>query len=553
MGRSVAVAVVLFTLLDSAGQAAEYECRWVYVSRGLRREADVGDIRQIVQTASKHGLNGMVLSAGLDRLDRQPPEYFERLEEVQKVCRENDVEIIPIVFSAGYGGSVLAENRNLAAGLAVDDVPFVVHGGKATFQPETPVDIPNGGFEEYSGNRFEGCRFHDDPAVTSFVDTEVKHSGKASMRMENFTANPHGHGRVMFEVAVRPHRCYRIRCHFKTENLQPTSALRIQVLADNRSLAPMQLRVESTMDWRETVVGFNSLEYDKVRIYAGVWKGQAGRFWVDDIQIEEVALLNVLRRPGTPLVVCDSDSKTIYEEGRDFAPIADRRLNFRFDHDGPEIEILPQRRIKDGQELRVSYCHGMAINNGQVSVCMSEEEPYEIWCKQAELIQRHLAPKRWLLSMDEIRAGGSCQACKQRGLTMGQILGDCISRQTQIIRGNNPEAKVYVWSDMLDPKHNAHGNYYLVEGDYTGSWNCIPKDLGIVCWYHKLRRESLKHFSDLGFKTVAGAYYDADTLDNPRDWLEALKATPGAEGIMYTTWRNKYELLGPFGDLVWGK
>ena len=31
---------------------------------------------------------------------------------------------------------------------------------------------------------------------------------------------------------------------------------------------------------------------------------------------------------------------------------------------------------------------------------------------------------------------------------------------------------VYVWSDMLDPKHNAHGNYYLVEGHYTGSWNC---------------------------------------------------------------------------------
>ncbi len=67
------------------------------------------------------------------------------------------------------------------------------------------------------------------------------------------------------------------------------------------------------------------------------------------------------------------------------------------------------------------------------------------------------------------------------------------------------------------------------------------------------RRESLKHFSDLGFQTLAGAYCDANTLDNPRQWLEALSETPGPQGIMYTTWHDKYELLTPFGDLVSGK
>jgi hypothetical protein len=56
----------------------------------------------------------------------------------------------------------------------------------------------------------------------------------------------------------------------------------------------------------------------------------------------------------------------------------------------------------------------------------------------------------------------------------------------------------------------------------------------------------------LGFKTLAGAYYDGDTLENPRGWLEVLNDTPGACGIMYTTWQNKYELLAPFGNLVTG-
>jgi hypothetical protein len=181
---------------------------------------------------------------------------------------------------------------------------------------------------------------------------------------------------------------------------------------------------------------------------------------------------------------------------------------------------------------------------------MSEPELYDIWQRQAELIQKHLAPKRWLLSMDEIRAGGSCEACTARKLSMAQVLGDCVTKQFAMIRGVNPEAEVFIWSDMFDPNHNAHGDYYLVDGDFSGSWQYVPKELRIVCWYYDKRKESLSHFSSLGFKTLAGAYYDGDTLENPKGWLEALDRMPGAIGIMYTTWQNKYELLGPFGDLV---
>ena len=51
-------------------------------------------------------------------------------------------------------------------------------------------------------------------------------------------------------------------------------------------------------------------------------------------------------------------------------------------------------------------------------------------------------------------------------------------------------------------------------------------------------------------RSVSGAYYDADTLDNPRGWLEELQKTPNAQGIVYTTWQNKYALLEEFAKLV---
>jgi hypothetical protein len=74
--------------------------------------------------------------------------------------------------------------------------------------------------------------------------------------------------------------------------------------------------------------------------------------------------------------------------------------------------------------------------------------------------------------------------------------------------------------------------------------------MGIVTWYYERRALSLPFFSKLGLRTLAGAYYDADTLDNPRGWMEELAKTPGAQGIMYTTWLNKYALLGDFGKLA---
>ncbi len=319
MGRLwLAALLAALAAANATADSKVYPNRWVYVSRGLHKHSDVAEIRDIVRTAAEHGLNGMVLATGWDRLDLQPPHFFG-----------------------------------------------------------------------------------------------------------------------------------------------------------------------------------NSLEYDKVRVHVEAWGGRSGKFWVDDLKVEEVGLVNVLRRPGTPVAVKGEASGTAYEEGKDFAPIADPRLNFRFDHDGPAIKLLPGTRIAEGERLRVSYYHGIAINRGQVSVCMSEPKLYEIWREQVRLVRKHLAPAKWLLSMDEVRAGGSCEACKSRRKTMGEILGDCITRQFQMIREASPKAEVYCWSDMLDPNHNAHGDYYLVEGDFARSWEHVPKELVIVCWYYDKREASLAHFSRL--------------------------------------------------------
>ncbi len=546
---TVLVAAAVFNG-DALG-GKEYAFRWFYMSRGLGNDADVIDIGEKVKTAAAAGLNGMVLSGGLDRLSMQSDAYLRRLDRVKAICDAHAVELIPLIFSVGYGGSVLAHNRELAAGVPVEDALYVVKAGTAEFAPDASVGFVNGGMESHDGTRVSGFNFHDRPGEVSFVDTVVFKEGAAALRFENFGDAAHGHGRVMQEIRVRPHRLYRVTCWVKTDGLEPNGCFRVTVLTrDGRYIAPFDPRVPATTEWRKITLGFNSLEYDTVRVYAGCWGGKAGRFWVDDLRIEEVGMVNVLRRPGTPIVVRNEGTGQVLRAGLDYVEPVDTRRNWRFDHDGPSIEMLPGGGARDGDRLRVSFYHGMSINRGQVSVCMSEPQLYEVWAEEARLLHQRLNANKYFLSMDEIRAGGACQACRRRGMSMAEILGDCIRRQYEILRTNNPDAEVLIWSDMLDPNHNARDDYYLVEGDFTGSWKHVPKDIAIVCWHHAKRRQSLAHFSSLGFRTLAGAYYDGNTLENPADWLNALDETPGATGIIYTTWQNKYELLAPFGRLL---
>jgi hypothetical protein len=215
----------------------------------------------------------------------------------------------------------------------------------------------------------------------------------------------------------------------------------------------------------------------------------------------------------------------------------------------PFIRLLPASRIQNGARLRVSYYHGTTIYNDQVSACPSEAQTYEVWKEQFPLIEKHLSPKRYFLSVDEVRLFNRCAACQKRQRPAAEILGQMTQWLYGQVRAVNPTAEVFVWSEMFDPNHNSNRQYFLVDGSLENTWQYLPKDMGIVVWYFDKRRESLDFFSSRGFRTVAGAYYD-DDLSNPQGWLEAMDSTPNAAGIMYTTWSSKYKLLAPFGDLV---
>ncbi|MBM4094694.1 MAG: hypothetical protein FJ276_35595, partial [Planctomycetes bacterium] len=135
--RLALVAVVIAVAVPRPAPAESYPDRFVWIfGWNLGRDEDVAEITAVLDTAAQHGINGAVMSLGLDTLCKRSPEYFRRLDQVQQACRRNKLELIPAVFSVGYGGAALSHDNNLAEGLLVSGAPFAVRDGEARLVPD---------------------------------------------------------------------------------------------------------------------------------------------------------------------------------------------------------------------------------------------------------------------------------------------------------------------------------------------------------------------------------------------------------------------------------
>jgi hypothetical protein len=103
---------------------------------------------------------------------------------------------------------------------------------------------------------------------------------------------------------------------------------------------------------------------------------------------------------------------------------------------------------------------------------------------------------------------------------------------------------------MLDPNHNAHGNYYLVNGDFSGSWTNVPRNLIMTVWGREPREASLRFFLEQGYRTLVACYYDTDDLEDVKGWLKIVQQSRKLRGFMYTPWEKKYGLLPDFAELL---
>lgn len=530
-----------------------YDRRWVWIMSNLLVDKEADRVVALVERAGRDGYNGVVLSDyKMNFLGRMPRTYFEHVGRVKAAADRAKVEIIPALFPIGYSNGLLSHDPNLAEGMPVEGAPFEVRGGVASLVPEPEARVRNGDLEVTKGDRFAGFGFQDEPGKATFADRSVAHRGSTSCRMDNLGATPVT--RLIQSVKVRPHACYRLSCWAKTRDLAPTGGFRLMARGarGGQSLSFHEGGLEPSGDWKRVEVVFNTQAESEVTLYAGVWDGKAGTLWIDELELEELALVNVLRRDGCPLTVASEDGKTSYSEGRDFEPVRDPKLGevpyageYDFGHPGPPIKLKAGSGIQEGDRLRVGWYHPVLVHGEQVMCCLSEPKVYGLLRDQARRVEDLLHPRAFFMLHDEIRVANWCRACQARKLTPGALLADNVRRCSAILREIRPDAQQITWSDMFDPNHNAVKDYFLVNGTLESSWDGLQSSVVIANWNGGKAKASLDFFAKRGHPQVIAGYYDSD--DNWKTWDAAARGVPGVIGFMYTTWRNRYDDLERYG------
>lgn len=502
---------------------------WLYYATNLQVAENVDKLEPIWRRAAQAGYTHVLLAdSKFARLGDVIPQYFQNAERVKRLAKELDLTVVPAVFHVGYSNSMLYHDPNLAEGFPVKDAPFLVKGGEARLDPAADGPPPP----------LERVAYKDKTVTIDGNAATVKGQGQ--------------NHRFNFRLKLKPHRSYHISVKIRTENFSAYPEVKALPADSERSLQWQSLVAYPSMDWAEQHVAFNTLEHSDVTLYFGVWATDPkGTLQWKDWKIEEVGLVNVLRRPGTPLVVKGEDG-TVYEEGRDFEPVTDPRMGnqpyngeYKAWHEPPAIRVKPGGRIREGARLRVSWHHPAIIYGGQVGACVAEPKTVQLLADEARRVRELWNAPGYMMSHDEVRTLGFDESCRKTGKTPGQLLADNVRQCRNLLK----PATAYAWNDMFDPHHNAvEGPYYLVNGPLSGSWEGLDTDVVVMNWNYGKRDQSLKFFADRGHRQIIAGYYDGGM--DTKQWVESAAKVKGVVGFMYTTWHNKYDELEAFAKTV---
>jgi hypothetical protein len=528
--------------------------RWFYVTDNLWEDENVTNVLALMKRAAQAGYTHMLLyDSRFCRLATMDEDYFNNLELIKQAATNLNLEIVPAIFPIGNSNDLLFNDPNLIEAMPVTNALLVVSNGVAVIQPDPPVAFPGGDFSDLSL-----WSWKDDAVVAD--------NGTARV------TDPNGaDARIVQTLTVQPFRQYHISVQVKTTNF--VVAPQVEVMGgDGVVLNYNNLGVQPTQDWTTHHAVFDSLTNTTVDVFFGVWGGTTGTLWWDNAAIEEVAFLNLVRRPGAPLSIKIEGGGPLVE-GIDFATLTDPVMgtvpnpgNYDIYHAPPQLQIplsaltnrtlwpgpangTPLPGLTNGTRLRASWSHAVTVDNDQANICVSEPATLNLLRDQAQRMQAAWGTRGYFMWYDEIRVFNWCPACQARRMDAGAMLADNVRTCAGILRQVNPGGRIYVWSDMFDPNHNAHANYYLARGNFTNSWSGLDSDIIVANWNYDQRAASLQFFAGLGNRQLIAGFYDSD----PKlviNWLNAARPYTGICGVMYTTWQDDYNDLETFEQLL---
>jgi hypothetical protein len=529
---------------------------WYYHHSYLNSATAVASSKALIDQAAAAGYTGLALwDSGINFLQNSSwnPSY---MSQVIQYAQSKGLAVMPVVAPYGHSYDMLLQNPNWAEGEQVVGTQFRVDSTGRTLQLVNSFPgLANGGFESGQTGWFS----YEDPGVG--LDNTVSHSGSASALIANAPAN----ARISQNFAVQPWRQYHMRMFYKTQNFQGYSQM--EIFADNNyalNRVNQPFSLAANQGWTQWDYTFNSGPHTSMTILTGVWGGSRGNYWIDDISLEETGLVYVLRGASTPLGVYDPNNPAhVYQENTDFGAISDTQFAgsppyFQDNWHQPMVVPIPAGSSLRPNQLVAMNWYAIQPVYGDAGASLTDPGPAQ-WRTQNAAAVGTIFPNAagFFFGYDEMRNMDSTASAKALNMTPAQLLDWHFNQTYSVFRALKPQAPIYVWGDMFDPNMNAVNNYYVVEGDLTGSWTGLPADVIVMNWNLGALNTSAAWFAGknpqwpVAHQQVIAGYYDSGNGGMAAtSELAQVSGIPGVVGLMYTTFSDDYSQLAAFAGAV---
>ena len=270
-----------------------------------------------------------------------------------------------------------------------------------------------------------------------------------------------------------------------------------------------------------------------------------------------------------PVAVTDESGQIVYKENMDYeitfgqfdSPFYDNVISGEGEPEGyplrrgeskdspTAIRRTENSHINDGQAVKVtfSYIGPDPFSTYKFRYCRSDPRLHTDgpnnyiwrWCTQPI---DYLDAKIFNLEMDEIRVFGWDNRCLGSGKSRSQIFADDIKYYYKTIRKKAPDAQIFMWSDMIDPHHNA--STYATQEVADLLINYGLNDIVMVPWKHSCAEKSINFLINKGFSVMASSQEQEGDISIAPLWAKVLrdnfKNRDKLYGLMHAPWKYDY-------------
>ena len=556
--------IALFALavpLTSQFATREKPQLWYLHHSDTSNDKGVETSKALMDRAAAAGYTGLILWDGA----------FDSLDDPNGSVEDADRLKVVIKHAASKHLKILATAAPFSFALHTDwaEASRVIGSQFKVNRAQRRLDFLNS-FRGLENGDFEAGRsgWFDMGDEGTEVDSEVVHNGRYAAVVRDAKAN----ARFRQKLTLKPWRQYHLTFWYRSRNFHGYSQVEIlsktgplAVFSTPSTLFQTSLSVDGSRYWTQGDFVFNSRETTEAYLYFGVWGGCSGIIWFDDVQIEETALVYLLRCQRAPLRIYDpAHPEVALNERAQLREVVDpRMLEAHPFHDSfhgpPTVTLPPWTHLPDGFVIAMDYYAVFPIPRvNTVAMCLTDRAVLS-WLKDDAHAIRKILPSGAgiMMQYDEIRQMNSCAECRAKHLSAGELLAWSVGQAVRVFQASFPEGLLYTWSDMFDPYHNAVKDYYYVEGDLAGSWKGVPRAVTIMNWNLDNLRTSLIWFSGsdpqqpIPHDQIIAAYYDRhEGVALVPQQLEQAKGIPGIRGMMYSTWVDDYSQLENFAAAV---